>query len=137
MTIDVVCGVIFDARGNILITQRSPTGTHPLDWEFPGGKRETNETLIEALKRELKEEINIACQNPEPYLINEHQYPDYCIRLHVYLVKYYQGTVNINENQVRYAWVPIHKLNDYRFPKANLVIIERLLEDKTLMSLAD
>lgn len=54
----VVAGVI-GRDGLILIGQRPPGKSHPLEWEFPGGKIEAGESPREALARELREELNI------------------------------------------------------------------------------
>ena len=51
-------GIIVD-ENKILIAQRSNQKDHPLKWEFPGGKIKVNENPIEALKREIKEELSI------------------------------------------------------------------------------
>jgi len=54
----VVAGVL-ERAGRILICQRSSRGSHPLQWEFPGGKVEPGETESAALVRELREELAI------------------------------------------------------------------------------
>ena len=54
----VVGGLIYQNK-KILICQRKKEGDHPLKWEFPGGKLKDNENNQEALKRELKEELDI------------------------------------------------------------------------------
>ena len=54
----VVAGVI-GRDGLILIGQRPPGKSHPMEWEFPGGKIETGESPREALARELREELEI------------------------------------------------------------------------------
>ena len=51
-------GIIVD-ENKILVAQRSIQKEHPLKWEFPGGKIKVNENPIEALKREMKEELSV------------------------------------------------------------------------------
>lgn len=126
-TLDVVCGVIYNEADQILITQRSPHGSHPKDWEFPGGKKRADETLVQALKREIKEEINIDCIAISPYLSIDHRYPDYDIRLHAYTIFSFKGDVTLNEAQTDYRWIETKALSQYRFPKANHAIIEKLM----------
>lgn len=57
-TIDVTCAIIIK-ENKIFVAQRSEIMKLPLKWEFPGGKLEENESEIECIKREIKEEINI------------------------------------------------------------------------------
>jgi 8-oxo-dGTP diphosphatase len=54
-----VVAAILQRDGNILIGQRMPEQSHPLKWEFPGGKVEPGESPEEALARELEEELGI------------------------------------------------------------------------------
>ena len=54
-----VVAAIFQKDGKILVGQRTPDQSHPLKWEFPGGKVEPGESLEQALARELEEELGI------------------------------------------------------------------------------
>jgi 8-oxo-dGTP diphosphatase len=55
-----VVAAIFERDGRILICRRKPEQSHPLKWEFPGGKVEPGETPEHALTRELEEELGVA-----------------------------------------------------------------------------
>ena len=55
-----VVAAILQNDGKILIGQRTPTQSHPLKWEFPGGKVEPGESPEQALARELEEELGIS-----------------------------------------------------------------------------
>ena len=52
-----VVAAIIEHDGKILVGQRTPAQSHPLQWEFPGGKVESGETPAQALARELEEEL--------------------------------------------------------------------------------
>ena len=54
-----VVAAIIERDGSILVGQRTPAQSHPLKWEFPGGKIEAGETPTQALARELEEELGI------------------------------------------------------------------------------
>ena len=54
-----VVAAIIERNGSILVGQRTPAQSHPLKWEFPGGKVEAGETPAQALARELEEELGI------------------------------------------------------------------------------
>ncbi len=57
-TVKVVAAVIIDSE-KVCICQRKENDTFPLLWEFPGGSVEKEETLEEAIRREIKEELNL------------------------------------------------------------------------------
>src|SRR5690606_18673249 len=79
-----VVGAMIERDGKYLITQRKPTATLPLLWEFPGGRVEPGETDEEAHARELREEMAIDVEVGERAMFVTHAYPDYDIDFRVY-----------------------------------------------------
>ena len=89
--IHVVAGALFDERGRVLIAQR-PAGKHMAGgWEFPGGKVETGEEPLAALKRELQEELGIDVHEAAPLIAYEHEYPHRRVLLDLWVVSRYTG----------------------------------------------
>jgi mutator protein MutT len=83
---------VIDARGRVLIAQR-PAGKHLAGmWEFPGGKVEPGEARVDALRRELEEEIGIVIETPRPLLRLRHTYSYGDVLLDVWVVRRYRGT---------------------------------------------
>ncbi|WP_460758736.1 Nudix family hydrolase [Lysobacter fragariae] len=125
--IEVVAGVIRDARGRILLARR----THGRDlaglWEFPGGKHEAGESAQEALKRELREELGIEIEPGAPLICVPQAYPHKRLRLDVHEVRAWHGTVRGLEGQAL-AWVPLHKLADYAMPPADVPVVAALTQ---------
>ncbi|RYY03589.1 MAG: Nudix family hydrolase [Gammaproteobacteria bacterium] len=120
--VHVAVGVIVGADGNILIAKR-PDKTHQGGlWEFPGGKVEENESLFEALKRELHEELAIQIAATEPLIKIRHDYGDKIVLLDVHKVTEFSGEPKGNEGQP-IVWVNPNELRDYEFPAANQPII--------------
>ena len=121
----MLVGLIGDERGRWLVNQRR-AGT-PLAgfWEFPGGKLEVGETPLEALRRELGEELGIEVASAEPWLELVHDYPDKRVRLDVWRVLDYRGVVTAREAQ-RLDWVPADRLAGLPLLPADLPIVAAL-----------
>jgi len=70
-----VVAAILERDGAILICRRKPEQSHPLKWEFPGGKIEPGETPAEALARELEEELGIVDARGDEIARYQYAYP--------------------------------------------------------------
>lgn len=118
----VAVGVIRDGDGRILLTQRAKHVHQGGLWEFPGGKLEAQETVQQALKRELQEELGIEVLAAQPLIKINHQYPDLTVLLDVWQVNRFSGLASAHEGQAM-RWVAPQQLSEYAFPVANLPII--------------
>ncbi len=87
----VAAGILRDAQGRILITERLCDGPFNGLWEFPGGKIDNGEDSTEALKRELAEELGIDVTASKPFMDLHHEYPDRTVDLEFFLVTAWQG----------------------------------------------
>ena len=122
--VHVAVGVIYRDR-KFFLTKRADNVHQGGKWEFPGGKVEANETVAQALARELKEEVAIEVLACEPLIVIEHDYGDKCVRLDVHIVDDFTGTAHGAEGQ-QGKWVALNELDDYSFPAANVEIIEKI-----------
>ena len=125
--IEVAVGLIH-RDGRYLIARRKP-GVHLAGfWEFPGGKREIGESLMECLQRELFEELSVRIDQPIAYRIIRHDYLDQIIELHFFLCAIEQGEpVPIGCEEIR--WVYPEDLTQFTFPPADYVVIDALRRD--------
>jgi 8-oxo-dGTP diphosphatase len=122
--IQVAAGLIKKDR-RYLITKR-PAGVHLAGfWEFPGGKRETGESLEQCLLRELKEELGIDIIPGSPFHIIRHEYPEKLVELHFFCCTIQRGEPQaLGCEELR--WVAANDLLQYEFPPADRPIIDML-----------
>lgn len=126
-TVHVAVGVILDGAGRVLVARRPP-GVHLEGlWEFPGGKLEAGESVLEALARELLEELGIRIDPGTCFPLRKihHQYPGKRVLLDVWTVAGFSGTPLGRERQVL-AWMGMDELQPAEFPPANAIIIDTL-----------
>ena len=124
--VTVAVGILIDDAGRVLVTRRARGAHQGGLWEFPGGKLEEGETLLEALTRELSEELGVRVETAEPLMVLEHDYGDKQVRLDVHRVTRWSGEPRGLEGQPL-AWQRPEQLRDCAFPAANRPILERLL----------
>ena len=96
---EVAAGILLDDKGRYLLGQRPAGKPYAGYWEVPGGKIEKGETVFDALKRELQEELGIEIQSNEELTVLEHDYPHAYVRLHVSIIREWNGTPKGCENQ--------------------------------------
>ena len=90
-TIEVVAAIIHDSNDRIFATQRG-YGDMKGGWEFPGGKVEAGESLENALKREILEELETRIQIERLVTTVEYDYPKFHLKMHCYLCNIESGT---------------------------------------------
>ena len=125
--VEVVAGVLQDARGRILLARRTKGRDLAGLWEFPGGKRESGETPEAALARELHEELGIDVDVGTPLINVPQQYPHKRLRLDVRRVASWRGTPRGHEGQAL-AWAPPHMLASYAMPPADRPVVAALVQ---------
>lgn len=124
-TIHVAVAIIVNAENEVLLAFRQAHQHQANLWEFPGGKVEANETVYEALKREILEEVAITIVAAKPLLTVAHDYDDRSVLLDVWHVDQFIGTPHGQEGQ-KLQWCAIADLVDTDFPVANRPIISAL-----------
>ncbi len=101
--VDVAVGVLIAADGQFLLTSRPQGKVYPGFWEFPGGKLERGETVEQALRRELHEELGITIGAAQPWQVELVDYPHALVRLHFCKVFSWTGEFEMREQQAM-AW---------------------------------
>jgi mutator protein MutT len=119
---DVAIAVI--VRGvKVLVCQRPEGGSFAGYWEFPGGKREPGETVIECLRREVMEELALKVEPLHPLGTIDHDYPRGRIRLHPYVCATDDPMPRLLACQDA-KWIDPADLKRYRFPPANDTLLD-------------
>ena len=101
--VDVAVGILMKPNGDVLLACRPEGKPYAGYWEFPGGKVESGESIVDALKREFAEEIAVHIQSAEPWCGVEHVYPHAHVRLHFYISRDWLGEPRALEGQ-QLAW---------------------------------
>jgi len=101
--IHVAVGILMQANGDVLLARRPEGKPYAGYWEFPGGKVEAGESVIDALKREFEEEIGVRIVTAEEWCGVEHVYPHAHVRLHFFISREWQGQPQSLEGQ-ELAW---------------------------------
>lgn len=123
----VVAGLIV-RDGLVLITQRRADQALPLQWEFPGGKVEPGESPLDAMVRELREEIGVTVQVGRIWDVLFHAYPTFDLVMLVYTCSLVEGeprAVEVADVQ----WVPPAKLPEWDILPADKPLVERLVAE--------
>jgi len=133
-SIHVAVGVIIcinEQQTQYFLTKRLESSHQGGKWEFPGGKVEKDETVAQALARELEEEIAIDVLTCLPLMTINHTYienngDDKKVCLEVFVVDNYTGEPKAQEGQQQ-GWFSLAELQQLEFPKANEAIIAKLV----------
>ncbi|MGB9150107.1 MAG: Nudix family hydrolase [Burkholderiales bacterium] len=105
----VAVAILIKPNGEFLLAQRPEGKVYAGWWEFPGGKVEPGERVVDALKRELHEELGVDIRQGYPWLTIRHVYEHANVRLHVYRVTAWDGEPHGKENQA-FQWQSISDL---------------------------
>ena len=126
--IDVAAALVVRG-GRLLITQRYADAHLGGLWEFPGGKREVDETFEECLMRELREELGIEVAVGELVESLTHAYPEKTVHLKFYRCRWVK-----HEPQAlgcsAFKWVSAAELEDYAFPAADSRLLNKLQRER-------
>ena len=101
--VDVAVGVLVDPAGRFLLTSRPAGKVYAGYWEFPGGKLEPGESVEDALRRELHEELGITIGPVHAWKVDMMDYPHALVRLHFCKVFQWSGEFEMRERQ-QMAW---------------------------------
>lgn len=122
--IEVVAAIIRDDEGRIFATQRG-YGDMKDSWEFPGGKMEKGETPEQALRREIKEELDTLIVVENLLTTVEWDYPDFHLTMHCYLCRVESGELTLKEHEAA-RWLTLDQLDTVDWLPADREVVAKL-----------
>lgn len=123
--IKVAAGILLDAAGSVLISERLCDGPFNGLWEFPGGKIAPGETAEQALSRELAEEIGVEVTAISPFMSLRHEYSDRTVEIEFFLISDWQSEPVGREGQ-RLRWVDVNHLDASELLPADVPVVEAI-----------
>ena len=125
--IEVVAAII--RKGDKIFATQRGYGDFKDWWEFPGGKMEAGETLEEALKREIREELSTEISVDEFLCTVEYDYPAFHLTMHCYLCSLLTEALHLNEHKAA-QWLVKEELDSVKWLPADVKVVERIKKFK-------
>lgn len=122
-TIQVVAAII--VHDNKIFTTQRGYGEWKGGWEFPGGKVEQGETREQALRREIKEELNTVIEVCELFDTVEYDYPKFHLSMDCFICKIRSGNLELREHQAA-KWLAKDDLDCVDWLPADLALIQKI-----------
>ncbi len=126
ISIKVTCAII-SYKGETLVTQRGKNMSLPLKWEFPGGKIEPNESDIDCIKREIREELNIEIEVITKLESSFFDYPNKSIELIPFITIYKSGEIILKEHE-QYLLLDKADLVNLDWAEADIPILKQYMK---------
>ena len=129
--IPVSSGLIIQ-NNKVLIGLRSKSDNGGGLWEFPGGKIEIDESSEEAVIRELNEELDIVVHKPKKVMQYLHRFKNLIYDIHFFEIISFKGSIK-NKVHDELKWTDLDSINNYNFISGDLLIIEGLINNPSLI----
>ena len=121
--IEVCCAIILN-ESKILVVQRGPKSSHPLEWEFPGGKVHPDETIEQCIVREIDEELNLKIEVKDQLLPVDFDYSTKQIRLIPLVCKIISGEITLTEH-IALHWIESDEWDKIKWSGADHALIAK------------
>ena len=124
----IVVAAIIEKDKRILIGKRKKEKHFGGKWEFPGGKKEDEETPRACLEREFQEEFNVVIRAKEFFEESVYEHEDMIIQLVGYKADYISGVFMLKDHS-EIRWVAADDLNRYEFCPADIPLVEKIIKE--------
>ncbi|HEY4952107.1 MAG TPA: 8-oxo-dGTP diphosphatase MutT [Verrucomicrobiae bacterium] len=122
--VEVAAALIFQ-NGKLLIARRQAQAHLGGLWEFPGGKREANETFEACLVREIREELGVEISVGRLFDEVFHAYTEKTVRLKFFICGLLSGEPQAL-GCAAFQWIETTELADYEFPAADAKLLNKV-----------
>ena len=123
--IEVVAAIII--KGNQVFATQRGYGEFKGWWEFPGGKIEAGEYQQDALKREIKEELDAEISVGELLETVEWDYPTFHLTMHCFICKLESESLHLNEHEAS-TWLTKDTLDSVKWLPADLILLDKIFQ---------
>lgn len=127
-TLKVVAAIIENENQEVLCALRSHNMSIPNHWEFPGGKAEANESLFDAIEREIKEELGCMIQARSIFHENMHEYDEVIINLICVKCKLIDKNPEATEHS-KLIWLNKRNLMSLKWAPADIPAVNKLINE--------
>jgi len=126
-----VASCLLKKKNKILITSRPKGKFLSGFYELPGGKLKKNESFIDCIKREIKEEINLKIHDNELRNLDliTHKYKNKIIIMMVFMINKWKGKIRCNEKQ-KIIWISPYEIRKFNFLPGSQILFDRLYNDE-------
>jgi mutator protein MutT len=129
-SVEVSAALIFRS-GKLLITRRHSDVHLGGLWEFPGGKREPDETFEQCLVREIREELGVGISVGKLFESVTHAYPEKTVHLKFFTCRLERGELQ-RLGCAAFKWISAGELDHYQFPAADTRLLQKLQNSPAL-----
>jgi 8-oxo-dGTP diphosphatase len=95
-------------------------------WEFPGGKIEPKESPEDALRREIREELDAEIRIERYFTTVEHDYPAFHLSMHCYLCTFDENAAPVLREHLSYKWLGGREVHSVKWLDADIPVIEKM-----------
>lgn len=125
-TVEVVAAII--RKGDKIFATQRGYGDWKDYWEYPGGKVEIGETPMQALVREIREELDTEISVDKFLTTIEWDYPQFHLKMHCYVCSLLSESLHLNEHEAA-RWLSADDLDTVQWLPADYILLPLIADE--------